>query len=181
MSLFKLFYHCCCQYIKEPEEGKNKIEGFMNKNSGEGEKFILDENLPSAAPIPHFDGGFLDCPKLQIRIIESTAVEVGTLLSISPAGLENSKRIAHDFKVFVGSRLTENDQILNDFVIDEFTKGMGSRHFVIKYVVNCKNYFITDLGDGSGTFVKVIEPLKLRDGFIISFGNSHMSIHLLDK
>lgn len=177
-----MFYHCCCQFVKESEEEKGapKIETFQSKNNLEAEKFIqgLDESSIVAAPLPQFDGSFSGSPKLQIRIIESSAVEVGTLLSISPAGLENSKRNANDFKVFVGSKLKENDEIINDFVIDERSKGLGSRHFVIKYVHVKQKYCISDLGDGSGTFVKIISPLLLRDGYIVSFGNSHMTIHL---
>jgi hypothetical protein len=179
MSFFKLFYHCCCQYIKEQEESKNKMENF--KHSLEGEQFIMDENSIVAAPIPPIDGSFSSSPKLQIRIIESSSAEVGTLLSISPSGLENSKRNSNDFKVFVGSKAIENGLILNDFVIDELSKGLGSRHFVIKYVLHKQKYFISDLGEGSGTFVKITEPLVLKDGYIISFGNSHMTIHLNEK
>lgn len=183
MSLFKMFYQCCCQYVKENEEVKgpgNKIESFQNKNSLEVEKFIhgLDESSIIAAPSPQLDGSFSGSPKLQIRIIESSVIEVGTLLSISPAGLENSKRNANDFKVFIGSKLKENDEIINDFVIDERGKGLGSRHLVIKYIQIKQKYCISDLGDGSGTFVKIISPLVLRDGYIVSFGNSHMTIHL---
>lgn len=32
---------------------------------------------------------------------------------------------------------------------------MGEKHFVIKYDVETKRYYIKDLGDGSGTFIKI--------------------------
>jgi hypothetical protein len=34
------------------------------------------------------------------------------------------------------------------------------------------------LGDGTGTFVKVVQPLQLKDGYIVSFGESHMAISI---
>lgn len=34
-----------------------------------------------------------------------------------------------------------------------------------------------DLGDGSGTFVRLDIPLPLKHGFIISFGDSHMIVN----
>ena len=34
-----------------------------------------------------------------------------------------------------------------------------------------------DLGDGSGTFVRLDQPLDLKHGFIISFGDSHMIVN----
>jgi len=39
-----------------------------------------------------------------------------------------------------------------------------------------KNYYLRDLGDGSGTFVRLDVPLILKHGYIISFGDSHMVV-----
>jgi hypothetical protein len=50
---------------------------------------------------------------------------------------------------------------------------------VIKYSEYDKKYYIRDLGDGSGTFVKVDnhKDLVLKHGFIVSYGDSHMVVH----
>ena len=34
-----------------------------------------------------------------------------------------------------------------------------------------------DLGDGSGTFVRLDVPLVLKSGYIASFGDSHMTVN----
>lgn len=49
---------------------------------------------------------------------------------------------------------------------------------VIKYNTIDRKYYLRDLGDGSGTFVRIenTRDLILKHGFIISFGDSHMCV-----
>lgn len=56
--------------------------------------------------------------------------------------------------------------------------GIGKRHMVIKYSQMDKKYYLRDLGDGSGTFIRVDnqKDLILKHGFIVSFGDSHMVV-----
>ena len=56
--------------------------------------------------------------------------------------------------------------------------GMGQKHMVIKYSDNDRNYYIRDLGDGSGTFIRIDnrKDLILKHGFIVSYGDSHMVV-----
>lgn len=56
--------------------------------------------------------------------------------------------------------------------------GIGKRHMVIKYNTIDRKYYLRDLGDGSGTFVRIenTRDLILKHGFIISFGDSHMCV-----
>jgi hypothetical protein len=44
-------------------------------------------------------------------------------------------------------------------VISPVDSGIGKRHFIIKYNVDNKSYYLRDLGDGSGTFVRIDVPL----------------------
>lgn len=37
--------------------------------------------------------------------------------------------------------------------------GIGKRHMVIKYNLDNREYYLRDLGDGSGTFVRLDVPL----------------------
>ena len=48
---------------------------------------------------------------------------------------------------------------------------------IIKFNLDDRRYFMRDLGDGSGTFVRLDQPLVLKNGFIISFGYSHMAVN----
>ena len=55
-------------------------------------------------------------------------------------------------------------------------KGFGKRHFVIKYNTEKKNYFLKDLEDGTGTFIKIAPKMVLKNNTIISFGDIHFAI-----
>ena len=50
---------------------------------------------------------------------------------------------------------------------------------MIKYNIE-KNFFnLRDVGDGSGTFIKVDREMVLKNGHIVSFGDSHMVVGLV--
>ena len=48
---------------------------------------------------------------------------------------------------------------------------------IIKYNMTDRQYYIRDLGKGSGTFVRLDVPLTLKNGFIVSFGTSHLTVN----
>jgi hypothetical protein len=48
---------------------------------------------------------------------------------------------------------------------------------IIKYNMLDQRYYMRDLGDGSGTFVRIDIPLVLKNGYIISYGDSHMTVN----
>jgi hypothetical protein len=41
-----------------------------------------------------------------------------------------------------------------------------------------RKFFIKDLADGTGTFLKIIKPVLLSGSCILSFGDSHIAITL---
>ncbi len=82
--------------------------------------------------------------------------------------------------MLVGSRADgDSHELFNDIVLDQDEEqGLGSRHFIIKYSMDHKSYYLRDLGEGNGTFVRLDTPLLLKHGFIISFGDSHMVVSI---
>jgi hypothetical protein len=50
----------------------------------------------------------------------------------------------------------------------------NKRNFMIKYRLDKQGYYLKDLGEGSGTFVKVDKPIIVSTGFLVSFGDSHL-------
>ena len=66
---------------------------------------------------------------------------------------------------------------MNDFDVGIEDSEEGKRHMIIKYNMNDKRYYLRDLGEGSGTFVKIDHPLLLKNGYIISFGDSHLTVN----
>mmetsp|Transcript_27821 Transcript_27821/g.26881 ORF Transcript_27821/g.26881 Transcript_27821/m.26881 type:complete len:134 (+) Transcript_27821:553-954(+) len=79
--------------------------------------------------------------------------------------------------------LTFEKEIVNDFVIptkneEEKEKHRG-RQFQIYFDCDSYKYKIKDLGIGYGAFVKLIEPLILRDNFLLNMGESYIVANLL--
>jgi FHA domain len=98
---------------------------------------------------------------------------------INACGLVGSKRNKSDGCTIIGSQekgVNGVNEEVNDFVISNMDTGIGKRHMVIKYNLDNRSYYLRDLGDGSGTFVRLDVPLILRHGYIISFGDSHMVV-----
>lgn len=123
-----------------------------------------------------------DAPKMNIQILESLGATPGTVININAAGCINSLRKQQDSKIFIGSALEDSSGvIINDLAILEEDKGMGKMHLVINYNSPTKKYTIKDLGQGTGTFVRIDHPLNLKENYIISYGESHMAIQFLDQ
>jgi len=113
-------------------------------------------------------------PKLLITTAEGNSVTNPVLMKINALGLEGSLRKKHDGITYIGSVLHEGSQVLNDFVIPEDSTSLGRRHLMIRYNPSTRKYLLKDLGEGSGTFVKIDIPIPVKQGYIVSFGESHM-------
>ncbi|OMJ67170.1 hypothetical protein SteCoe_35735 [Stentor coeruleus] len=187
MFNLKVFMRCCCEnpaaeedkQVKSSKNSKREIiqaKPHMAINLQNAEPKLIEESVVIAAPLPNQEKNSIEYPRLRLKIIESSTISVGTILKINATGLEGSKRNKNDYKTFIGSQLVDNGEIINDYVIDEESQGMGKQHLLIKFNPSSSKYLISDLGDGTGTFIKVGSELVLKDGFIISFGTSHMKI-----
>lgn len=93
---------------------------------------------------------------LKIEVMEGFAVPKNTMLQINACGLINSKRNKGDGCTIIGSQdQNAQGEVFNDFVISSMDVGIGKRHMVIKYSIDTRSYYLRDLGDGSGTFVRL--------------------------
>ena len=83
---------------------------------------------------------------------------------IDAAGYDGSKRGAKDGFTYIGTadRNDVTGNCPNDIVIPSEENGMGATHLLIQYQANYKAYFIKDCGQGTGTFIKIELPLKLK-------------------
>lgn len=120
-------------------------------------------------------GSFL---KLTLTVAETTAMTVGQQFEITPKGLKNSPRANSGGKIYAGSAQTEEDVVINDIILPESERGVGRQHFVIEYSLHTRSYHLRDLSEGSGTFIRLDQPLVLSRLSVISFGESHISLGL---
>lgn len=116
---------------------------------------------------------------LRIEVIEGPEINRGTCLEINACGLVGSRRGKNDGCTILGCQSSNSKgECLNDFVItQDENEGIGDRHMIIKYNMADRQYYIRDLGKGSGTFVRLDIPLVLKNGFIVSFGTSHLTVN----
>ena len=52
------------------------------------------------------------------------------------------------------------------------------RHFQIEYIIESNSYKIRDLGVGFGAFVRLEQPLVLKDNNLLSLGTSFLIINI---
>lgn len=181
MSNFTYFLRCCCQSACEDEEEKKASECIKNDTiSGKIKDFnrdYIEEPFIIDAHQPYCDSSLLETLKLEVKVLESDKIPAGTTVIINPAGMEGSKRGKLDGKTFFGCSPEENGEILNDFAVDDSSEGAIRQYFYISFNQKSMKYCITDLDQGPGTFLRIDSPIVLKDGFIISFGNSHITVH----
>lgn len=104
-------------------------------------------------------------------MIDGFAIPKNTILTINACGLIDSKRNKNDGCTILGSQEPNaNGEVYNDFIISSNDSGIGKRHLVIKYGMDNKCYYLRDLGDGSGTFVRLDTPLVI----ILCFFNKYV-------
>ena len=117
----------------------------------------------------------------------------GSLLTITAQGVENGLRGANDGVTYFGCKKrsgkaglrARNTEILNDVVIKTKDKELAQRHrgrhFKIEYSFQSSSYHIQDLAIGFGTYVRLSEPLVLKNDYLISMGESFIIVNLLPE
>ena len=127
-----------------------------------------------------------EMPKLTLIIIDTVHMIIGSEYEINPQGLSTSNRNIKDGCVYAGSLEKQGRVFINDIVLPEKEKGIGKRHFLIKHDKGNEHkehtsYYLKDLGEGMGTFIRIENPIKLKSSYIISFGESHLITNINKK
>ena len=122
---------------------------------------------------------FFNYTCLDLEVINSWNLPKGLKIHITKDHLENSLRNMNDGKIYFGFQkdLNESEErpyidyllLPKDIEYDEKFIGV---HFQIKYDENNFKYYIKDLGSGYGTFVKLIEPMKIKNNLLINIGET---------
>ena len=116
---------------------------------------------------------------LDLEVINSWNLPKGLKLNINKDHLENSLRNENDGKIYFGfqkdiNALNEKPYI--DYLLEpkdnEYDSKFIGIHFEIRYDENNFKYYIKDLGSGYGTFIKLINPLKIKNNLLINIGDT---------
>lgn len=114
--------------------------------------------------------------KLILKVVEAKYLEPGMELIINAGGLEGSERMSKDGIVLFGNRPTQKDAIQNDFNFPK-EEQVGEKHFQIKYDIENDKYWAKDLY-GSGLFMKLTQPIRLKNNTIFSLVTSHILVRI---
>ena len=136
-----------------PQDIINEINEPKLEDKIAGEEFIPEDKI------------------LYIEIVETPSITLGQTVVITPDGLINSKRNEKDGKAYFGT----SDEG-NDFIFPQLEKGLGKKHFMIDYRLDTNNYFLKDLGDGTGTFIRITDKYTITRNLILSLNNLHFAI-----
>ncbi len=172
---FKTLFTACCQHDQifsdkiELDIQSKKLDPADLKTENDISAQKLDLTTAEDEPV-------IKHPKLKLTVIEGDILPSGQEFIINNAGLENDKNQKMDGVVNIGKSKRTNSEI-NDIVLDDYT--VGDRQCTIKYNPDLKRYFIKDQGDGCGTFVKVKAPTKVKNGAVLSFGESHLVVQIM--
>ena len=116
---------------------------------------------------------------LDLEVINSWNLPKGLKLHINKDHLDNSLRNENDGKIYFGFQKDLN--ILNekpyiDYLLlpkdNDYDNKFIGIHFQIRYDENNHQYYIKDLGSGYGTFIKLVEPLKIKNNLLINIGDT---------
>lgn len=119
--------------------------------------------------------------KLILTVTDTAYMTQGEQFEISPKGLKDSKRMVKDGCVYAGSKEKHGDFCVNDILLPAREKGVGKRHFMIQYQSENNFFKVKDLGDGMGTFIRLLDPLPILNNYIVSFGDSHLLCKIEDE
>ncbi len=122
-------------------------------------------------------------PILTLEVLESPTLAKGAMFVINAAGYTQSRRKAQDGCVYMGTaeHSEATGECPNDIIVPSDEIGMGGVHLLIQYKPEKRAYFMRDCGQGTGTFAKIEHPLPLKQGYIISYGDSHMYVNMETK
>ena len=120
------------------------------------------------------------------QIIEAGTCQsfIGRVLTINPQGLLESKRRVFDGVSYFGSIDKNSEEEVNDFTLPEECGGLTPKHFKIFYKKDENEYYLQDLEEDVGTFLKVENYLVIlnlfqivQNGDMYSFGNFHLIVN----
>jgi len=128
-------------------------------------------------------------PKLVLTIKDSLFLKVGLRIKINALGLEgNSLRNKKDGFTYFGLMApNERESDINiDFSTSDITNNINNykdepiqygRQFRIRFDINKSCYYIKDCSNGSGygSFMKIINQIKIKDKTLINIGGNYLA------
>ena len=124
---------------------------------------------------------------LDLEVINSWNLPIGLQLHIDEYGLKNSLRNQGDGYTYFGFQTEEsfNANPYIDYLLgpkdQEYDEQFIGKHFQIRFDNDTKKFYIKDLGNGFGTFIKLINEEKIKDNLLINIGETYIVFSFNDN
>ena len=161
----------------EIDKNNNNLQKVLPKKKDDNNEI---NNNPDNNNKENPKGKFNEKQELDLEILSSWSLPKGLQLHINQFGLSNSIRNQNDGIVFFGFQTEEelNNNPYIDYLLgpkdQEYDEHFIGKHFQIRYDNTSQKYFIKDLGCGFGTFIKLIDELKIKENMLINMGESYI-------
>lgn len=186
MRLKTLLFGCCASDSRtaDVDTTVKNSDAQSNKASKDRENNTT-ENGQSSKLLKISPEEITKAPLLILTAIEGNILTLNSEIIMNAGGIATGGRNKKDGVIYLGSQKyklstkTGQQRLMNDILLNDAS--VGERHCMLKYNPATKKYYIKDLGEGSGTFVKIDQELKLKSGYIVSFSDSHLVLSINDK
>jgi hypothetical protein len=175
-----------CANFKITNDKKSK--NITNKSNNKNDLIIINTNnnkMDIKEKLMDNDDKEKLC--LDLELLNSWNLPIGLQLHIDQYGLKNSIRNEKDGITYFGFQ-TEEDLTSNPYIDyllgpkdQEYDEQFIGKHFQIRFDRDTKKYYIKDLGNGFGTFIKLINELKLKDNLLINIGETYMVFSFINE
>ena len=124
---------------------------------------------------------------LDLEILNSWNLPIGLQLHLDEFGLKNSIRNKGDGFTYFGFQTEEsfNANPYIDYLLgpkdQEYDEQFIGKHFQIRFDNDTKKFYIKDLGNGFGTFIKLINEEKIKDNLLINIGETYIVFSFNDN
>ena len=151
---------------KKTTEKKNSVINKENSDNKNSQNCIIKEKKEK--------------PCLDLEVLNSWNLPIGLQLHIDEFGLKNSLRNEADGITYFGFQTEEslNTNPYIDYLVppkdQEYDEQFVGKHFQIRYDNDTKTYYIKDLGNGFGTFIKLNDEEKIKDNLLINIGETYI-------
>ena len=152
--------------IKKQQKKKNSLINKENSDNKNSQNCIIKEKKEK--------------PCLDLEVLNSWNLPIGLQLHIDEFGLKNSLRNEADGITYFGFQTEEslNTNPYIDYLLppkdQEYDEQFVGKHFQIRYDNDTKTYYIKDLGNGFGTFIKLNDEEKIKDNLLINIGETYI-------
>jgi len=150
--------------MKIPSHNQVKAQIKMRKNEENIEKTQL--NIINTNYIKPINSSHL----LKLVVIEAKNLELNSEILVSPTHIDGRHSL-REYSFIFGKESGNNDY---NFPINE---NVGKVQFEIKYETDSQLYMLKDINNGTGSFVKLVQPQIIDNDYIFSFCEMHLFVY----